>query len=218
LLTVLGKACATRPADERFVRVDWRARGGTDVALVAGRWRAGNVHTVVHRVRGRAASREENGMARSKNESRWSRARVGAAMGVVAWMAAVGCGDDDDRLPRAPEDRGECPYVGDGMCDEPNICPAGTDVEDCTGPGECSFTNDGMCDEPDLCPPGTDVDDCTGPPTCEYTNDGFCDEPELCPPGTDEADCSSCPYTNDGECDEPEGTGLCAEGTDSADC
>ena len=28
----------------------------------------------------------------------------------------------------------------------------------------------------------------------------------------------SCRYTNDGECDEPNGTGVCAEGTDAADC
>lgn len=28
----------------------------------------------------------------------------------------------------------------------------------------------------------------------------------------------SCEWTNDGECDEPEGTGLCPEGSDVADC
>lgn len=28
----------------------------------------------------------------------------------------------------------------------------------------------------------------------------------------------SCPYTGDGECDEPEGTAICVEGTDVADC
>jgi hypothetical protein len=30
------------------------------------------------------------------------------------------------------------------------------------------------------------------------------------------ADC--CPFAFDGECDEPEGTGLCADGTDTTDC
>ena len=30
------------------------------------------------------------------------------------------------------------------------------------------------------------------------------------------ADC--CPFASDGECDEPEGTGLCADGTDTTDC
>ncbi len=27
-----------------------------------------------------------------------------------------------------------------------------------------------------------------------------------------------CPWTNDGECDEPQGRGVCAPGTDVADC
>jgi hypothetical protein len=30
------------------------------------------------------------------------------------------------------------------------------------GEEECPFTNDGECDEPDLCPPGTDTADCEG--------------------------------------------------------
>jgi hypothetical protein len=29
---------------------------------------------------------------------------------------------------------------------------------------------------------------------------------------------ATCPWTDDGECDEPEGTDLCFEGTDVADC
>lgn len=29
---------------------------------------------------------------------------------------------------------------------------------------------------------------------------------------------NTCEYARDGECDEPEGTGLCADGTDTADC
>lgn len=29
-----------------------------------------------------------------------------------------------------------------------------------TGGVPCPFTNDGVCDEPDVCPPGTDADDC----------------------------------------------------------
>jgi hypothetical protein len=41
---------------------------------------------------------------------------------------------------------------------------------------------------------------------------GTCDELQGYPgPGP-------CEWTNDGECDEPEGTGLCAEGSDVADC
>jgi hypothetical protein len=34
------------------------------------------------------------------------------------------------------------------------------------GGGECPFTNDGECDEPILCPPGTDVADCAGGGGC----------------------------------------------------
>ena len=43
---------------------------------------------------------------------------------------------------------------------------------------------DGVCDEPDLCPSGTDHTDCVVD-TCEYANDGVCDEPDLCTEGTD---------------------------------
>lgn len=57
-------------------------------------------------------------------------------------------------------------------------------------------------------------------PTCAWPDDGECDEPEgtgLCAEGTDTNDCT-CAWPNDNECDEPEGTGLCAEGTDASDC
>jgi hypothetical protein len=33
-----------------------------------------------------------------------------------------------------------------------------------------------------------------------------------------QAQMNPCPYTNDGDCDEPNGLGLCAWGTDTADC
>ena len=62
-----------------------------------------------------------------------------------------------------------------------------------------------------------------GDGTCpaDFLNDGECDEPEgtgLCPEGTDAADCTGCGYTLDGDCDEPEGLGVCDEGTDVVDC
>jgi len=43
---------------------------------------------------------------------------------------------------------------------------------------------------------------------------------EIAGGGSSGGSCSSntCAFSFDGECDEPEGTGICAEGTDSADC
>jgi hypothetical protein len=41
------------------------------------------------------------------------------------------------------EDPGEnppCPFTDDGVCDEPNLCAPGTDVNDCAGPGEVPTT------------------------------------------------------------------------------
>lgn len=60
-----------------------------------------------------------------------------------------------------------------------------------SGPGDCAYTNDGECDEPDLCPPGTDTADCTVPPTpcgAECFQDPGCDE---APPDPSSA-CTSC--------------------------
>jgi hypothetical protein len=80
---------------------------------------------------------------------------------------------------------GTCSYTNDGVCDEPNLCPVGTDTEDC-GSGTCAWVNDGICDEPTVCPVGTDTVDCS---TCAWVNDGVCDEPTVCPVGTDTSDC-----------------------------
>ncbi len=52
-----------------------------------------------------------------------------------------------------------CASMNDGNCDEPVLCPSGTDMADCF----CEYTNDGWCDEPegsDLCAEGTDLNDC----------------------------------------------------------
>jgi len=81
-----------------------------------------------------------------------------------------------------------CPYAFDGLCDEPSVCPPGTDTADCSGTGSCPTTFNGVCDEPDLCPPGTDSVDCSGN-QCPYAFNGVCDEPDFCPSGTDSADC-----------------------------
>ena len=37
------------------------------------------------------------------------------------------------------------------------MCPNGSDPWDC---GFCQWTFDGECDEPNLCPPGSDAADC----------------------------------------------------------
>jgi hypothetical protein len=93
----------------------------------------------------------------------------------------------------------DCPYTNDGICDEPDLCPAGTDTVDCS---TCPYTNDGDCDEPeglDLCPEGTDVNDCTNP--CIEGSAG-----------------NTCVWACDEECDEPPGSQLCTAGTDTYDC
>ncbi len=119
-----------------------------------------------------------------------------------------------------------------GNCTEvssPSTCDAITkSSNDCNG-GFCSewtyfnvSVTPGTCDAPAAGP----ADDASSPSggggggECPWTNDGECDEAlgtGLCAAGTDTADCA-CAWPNDGECDEPEGTGLCAEGTDSWDC
>ena len=55
-----------------------------------------------------------------------------------------------------------CPWQRDGTCDEPVLCPTGTDTEDCRRPAACLYENDGACDAPGLCPAGTDLADCRG--------------------------------------------------------
>ena len=141
-------------------------------------------------------------------------------------------------------DCGYCIYTDDGGCDDPGLCPPGSDLNDC-----CANLEDGICDEQGMggaCPKGTDLLDCK---YCPTQGDGVCDEVEevggLCPPGTDEADCCAhlkdgvcdelgmggacpagsdiwdcgyCPWTADDQCDEPEGTDLCGEGSDPEDC
>lgn len=82
---------------------------------------------------------------------------------------------------------------------------------------QCLATDQGNCDDDDFsnfCPAaaGLDLDacqaGCTSPAEC---GDGLTCVNGQCVPAT-------CSYTNDGQCDEPEGTGLCQEGTDVADC
>jgi hypothetical protein len=59
-----------------------------------------------------------------------------------------------------------CSTPENSVCDEVTgggVCSDRRDWVDC---GYCPFTNDGVCDEPDLCPPGTDSD-CSAEPEPE---------------------------------------------------
>ena len=56
-----------------------------------------------------------------------------------------------------------CDYEGDGECDVPLYCPAGTDLADCENSGisvSCEYEFDGECDVPLYCSAGTDLADC----------------------------------------------------------
>lgn len=103
-----------------------------------------------------------------------------------------------------------CAFDGDGTCDEPDLCPVGTDSDCDGGTPNCEYEADGYCDVPGSCEPGTDTVDCT----CASEDDGECDVPGLCAYGTDIADCT-CASENDAFCDVPS---LCMPGTDTADC
>jgi hypothetical protein len=135
--------------------------------------------------------------------------------------------------------QGLCAFSGDGFCDEPNICPLGTDTDCCAAlqdgvceemgrGGTCpmgsdwydcgycpvSLSSNGSCDEPNVCPIGTDGD------CCATRKDGVCEEQSRggeCPDGSDTFDCGYCPerWAANGICDEPD---ACPEGTDGADC
>jgi hypothetical protein len=134
-------------------------------------------------------------------------------------------------------DCGGCEWLNDGVCDEPFLCPPGSDKPDCCATeengvceevgmggdcpvgddavdcGSCQWANDGYCDEPNLCPPGTDGDDC-----CATEENGVCEEVGQggdCPDHSDDWDCGYCQWLNDGECDEPN---LCPPGSDVPDC
>lgn len=106
-------------------------------------------------------------------------------------------------------DCGDCPYANDGGCDEPHLCPPGSDKPDC-----CASVKDGVCEEEGFggsCPEQSDYYDCG---YCPLEPDGFCDEVG-CPPGTD-LDC--CVNLQDGVCDEEGQGGTCPDGSDDYDC
>jgi hypothetical protein len=84
---------------------------------------------------------------------------------------------------------GECAAASAGLAVLSDTATIGT--QQCA---YCGYTGDGECDEPQYCAAGTDNADCRGgidrqEPCCQYTGDQECDEPQLCPVGTDNADC-----------------------------
>ena len=68
--------------------------------------------------------------------------------------------DEPNDCPEGTDVNDCCATPKDGVCEEEGQggeCPDGTDFFDC---GECKWVDDGECDEPDLCPPGSDTKDC----------------------------------------------------------
>jgi hypothetical protein len=113
-----------------------------------------------------------------------------------------------------------CQYAFDGVCDEPEYCPAGTDSTDCSG-GSGTGGGGGGCE--------AGWESCDGGcmpsgATCCFDGAHYCGGGEVCcsdgcyPAGTScgsSAGNDSCQYAFDGMCDEPE---ICAAGTDATDC
>ena len=101
--------------------------------------------------------------------------------GVCEEMQAGGlCFDGSD-----PYDCGVCLFEDDFVCDVPDFCPEGTDINDC-----CATPQNGVCEELSQggqCPDGTDQYDCG---FCPYEDDFECDVPAFCPEGSDLNDCA----------------------------
>lgn len=115
-------------------------------------------------------------------------------------------------------DDNECHCDGDFAWDD-------SDCSAEPGPHSCNWINDGVCDEPDLCPVGTDtsdcdddeVDCCAADDPCDWGGDGVCHcDGDYDWDATDCAvDNDSCRYARDNVCDEPQ---YCDYGTDTTDC
>ncbi len=108
-----------------------------------------------------------------------------------------------------------CPFVGNGICDEPQgsgACFEGSDTDDC-----CPALADGVCDEQSAggrCADGTDTFDC-----CPTLENGVCEESTAggrCPIGSDAFDCCATP--EDDVCEEVGAGGACPDGSDVVDC
>lgn len=124
-----------------------------------------------------------------------------------------------------------CMYAWDGMCDEPDYCPVGTDSYDCANPGpQCKDDSEWKDNMGDDCSvwsanPGWCVDQLY--PPSDYANASGVDATEACcvcagnsvgqgsSGGGGGGFGDSCDFANDGMCDEPD---FCLWGTDTTDC
>ena len=110
--------------------------------------------------------------------------KLGLECGWVDKTTGYSCVEPDSgALPEAPDDW--CPYDGDGVCDAPERCPAGTDLLDCNPCGD--VTAAGVCEGETLkvcdAEAGLVTTDCSGlaaTPICGQSGAGF-----ACIPGGD---------------------------------
>lgn len=137
----------------------------------------------------------------------------------VAFLALSGCKRDGASSAEAGAETGEESggetgtetETGDGGSTGDGGCMAGTEDCQCTVLDSCYDgleCVDGLC-VPEQCDPGEQG--------CPCGEADACDDGLMCAAGTC-VPMGTCDYVNDFECDEPEGTGLCPEGTDVADC
>jgi hypothetical protein len=137
-----------------------------------------------------------------------------ALVDVQESRATLGCIADRARLREpgaACNAEAECPggySCWRGLCEK--YC---TSAADCDGGGHCvALRNPDDVSGVSVCDVACDFDadsGCALGTRCARTPDGqsYCLVPR-----------APCPFTNDGVCDEPQGTRVCAEASDGADC
>lgn len=133
-----------------------------------------------------------------------------------------GCAETYDDCSGSIPGADSCQYAFDGVCDEPDVCPAGTDTTDCSGGGG-GGGGGGTCESgwescDGGCMPSGAVCCFDGAHYCnggeECCSDGCYPAGSGCSGGSSGGD-DSCQYAFDGVCDEP---GACPSGTDATDC
>jgi hypothetical protein len=111
---------------------------------------------------------------------------------------------------------GSGPPAGPGGSDDsvgvPETTATTTEGDDTDGQSTDPTTAEST--DPSTAEESTDPVPPDGPPS----EDGSTTEPFPEDPSETSGPAPPCPYAGDGECDEPEGTDVCAEGSDPADC